>query len=55
VFGSLYLLAWFGVFFIMNNVYFSLFEEPGIRKRFGREYEIYASNVPTILQQVMRL
>jgi protein-S-isoprenylcysteine O-methyltransferase Ste14 len=52
VFGSLYLLAWFGVFFIMNNVYFSLFEEPGLRKRFGREYEIYASNVPRWIPRI---
>lgn len=37
---------WFGIFFAVNAVYFPLSEEPGLRRRFGAEYDEYASNVP---------
>ena len=33
-------------FFIINTIYFILKEEPDLRKRFGKEYEIYKKNVP---------
>lgn len=32
--------------FIFNTIYFILFEEPGLEKRFGREYLEYKKNVP---------
>jgi protein-S-isoprenylcysteine O-methyltransferase Ste14 len=44
--GSLALLSWFAVVFAVNAVYFPLAEEPGLRRRFGREYEEYAAHVP---------
>ena len=44
--GSQSLLIWSVSFFAVNAVWFPLVEEPGLRKRFGRDYEIYARNVP---------
>jgi len=46
LFGSLALLAWWAVVFGVNAVYFVLIEEPGLRERFGAEYEEYAARVP---------
>jgi protein-S-isoprenylcysteine O-methyltransferase Ste14 len=46
LFGSLELLAWFAVVFAVNAVYFPLVEEPGLRRRFGADYEEYAARVP---------
>ena len=46
LFGSLALLAWWAVVFGINAVYFVLIEEPGLRERFGAEYEEYAARVP---------
>jgi protein-S-isoprenylcysteine O-methyltransferase Ste14 len=46
LFGSLALLAWFACVFAVNAVYFVLVEEPGLRRRFGAEYEAYAARVP---------
>ena len=37
---------WAIVFLIINMFYFPLSEEPGLRKRFGKEYEEYCKNVP---------
>lgn len=36
----------FVLFWILNHVYFIFSEEPGLQKRFGREFEIYKENVP---------
>jgi protein-S-isoprenylcysteine O-methyltransferase Ste14 len=44
--GSAPLAAWFAVFFAANAAWFPLVEEPGLRRRFGREYERYARAVP---------
>lgn len=44
--GSVALLAWFAVVFAVNAVWFVLVEEPGLRRRFGTEYEAYAARVP---------
>jgi protein-S-isoprenylcysteine O-methyltransferase Ste14 len=46
LFGSLPLLAWFGAVFALNAIYFPLVEEPGLRERFGEDYERYRANVP---------
>lgn len=46
VFRSWNILIWAGCFFIINTVYFILSEEPGLKKRFGGEYEEYKRNVP---------
>lgn len=39
------LLVWTTVFFVGNSFYFPLVEEPGLRKRFGDDYEVYFRNV----------
>lgn len=44
--GSLGLLLWFGGFFAANAVWFPLVEEPGLRSRFGAQYDAYRANVP---------
>ena len=46
LFGSLGILAWAGVFAALNAVWFPLVEEPGLRERFGDEYDAYRRNVP---------
>lgn len=51
LFGSLPLLAWFAAFFAGNVVFFSLYEEPGLERRFGEDYRAYKANVPRWLPQ----
>lgn len=46
LFGSLPLLAWCAVFFACNHLFFRLYEEPGLERRFGEEYRAYKRNVP---------
>lgn len=46
VFRSWLLLLWFFIFFVINHVYFLVFEEPDLLKRFGSEYMEYKSKVP---------
>ncbi len=46
LFGSLPLLIWFAAFFAGNAVFFSLYEEPGLERRFGEDYRAYKANVP---------
>jgi protein-S-isoprenylcysteine O-methyltransferase Ste14 len=46
LFGSLAVLAWWAFAFALNAVYFVLVEEPGLRDRFGAEYDAYAARVP---------
>lgn len=43
---SLNIIAWAGIFFITNNIYFVLYEEPDLEKKFGDEYREYKKNVP---------
>ena len=43
---SLALLAWWACVFVINAVYFVHVEEPGLRRRFGADYEAYAARVP---------
>lgn len=38
--------AWLLLFAAINHVYFLLFEEPGLVRRFGEEYERYRAAVP---------
>jgi protein-S-isoprenylcysteine O-methyltransferase Ste14 len=46
LFGSVAVLIWAAVVFAVNAVYFVLVEEPGLRRRFGADYEAYAARVP---------
>ena len=43
--GSWGVLAWAGTVFVINDVYFRFIEEPGLRDRFGAEYEAYCARV----------
>jgi protein-S-isoprenylcysteine O-methyltransferase Ste14 len=38
--------AWLALFFVLNNLYFSLSEEKGLEARFGDDYRLYKQNVP---------
>ena len=44
--GSWHLAGWMLVFFLLNAIYFPLFEEPGLERRFGEDYQRYKANVP---------
>jgi protein-S-isoprenylcysteine O-methyltransferase Ste14 len=45
-FASWPILGWMAVFWLVNAVYFPLFEEKGLEKRFGEDYRRYKANVP---------
>ncbi len=40
------IFCWMLFFFIINYVYFIVKEEPDLKKRFGKDYEVYKKNVP---------
>jgi protein-S-isoprenylcysteine O-methyltransferase Ste14 len=40
------------VFVVVNAIYFPLVEEPGLRRRFGADYEEYCARVPRWLPRV---
>ena len=44
--GSAAIAIWAATFFSINAIYFPLAEEPGLRRRFGPEYDEYRKNVP---------
>ena len=50
--GSLPLLLWFAGVLAVNAVYLPLVEEPGLRKRFGTDYDAYRANVPRWLPRL---
>jgi protein-S-isoprenylcysteine O-methyltransferase Ste14 len=50
--GSPPLLLWFAAVFAVNAVYFPLVEEPGLRRRFGADYDAYRANVPRWLPRL---
>jgi protein-S-isoprenylcysteine O-methyltransferase Ste14 len=52
LFGSLLLLAGLGLFAVINAVYTPLSEEPGLRRRFGAEYDNYCRHVPRWLPRL---
>jgi protein-S-isoprenylcysteine O-methyltransferase Ste14 len=39
------LLVWTSVVFVLNAIYMPLVEEPGLRSRFGADYDRYCENV----------
>ena len=45
-FLSIKILVWALLFFVLNNLYFLIYEEPNLEKRFGDEYVEYKKNVP---------
>jgi protein-S-isoprenylcysteine O-methyltransferase Ste14 len=46
LFLSSEIAVWAFLFFVINTLYFILSEEPGLEKRFGKEYLEYKQNVP---------
>src|SRR4030042_3100205 len=45
--GSWVVGIWACVFVFINHVYFLLSEEPGLERRFGEDYRVYKTNVPS--------
>ena len=43
---SFNIIIWAVMFFFINTVYFILYEEPSLEKRFGKEYMEYKRDVP---------
>jgi protein-S-isoprenylcysteine O-methyltransferase Ste14 len=46
LFGSVSLLIWAAIFLVVNHLFFLLYEEPAMERRFGEEYRAYAREVP---------
>jgi len=46
LFGSPWLVIWSAAFLAINCMYFLMYEEPGLERRFGEEYRRYKRNVP---------
>jgi protein-S-isoprenylcysteine O-methyltransferase Ste14 len=44
--GSWPVGLWAGLFIFINHIYFTASEEPGLEKRFGKDYRAYKENVP---------
>jgi protein-S-isoprenylcysteine O-methyltransferase Ste14 len=44
--------VWAAVFALMNVVYIPLIEEPGLERRFGRDYTLYRQNVPRFVPRL---
>ena len=42
---SFNIFLWALAFFIMNNIFFTLYEEPNLVKKFGKEYQEYKRKV----------
>ena len=51
-FRSLGVAIELAAFFAVNALYFPLVEEPGMRRRFGSEYDEYSARVPRWLPRV---
>jgi protein-S-isoprenylcysteine O-methyltransferase Ste14 len=51
---SLVLLLWSVFFFTGNILYFLLWEEPGLERRFGDEYRAYKKQVPMFIPFIRR-
>jgi protein-S-isoprenylcysteine O-methyltransferase Ste14 len=46
LFGSLPLLAWAAAFFAVNHLFFVLYEEPHLERRYGDPYRAFRREVP---------
>jgi protein-S-isoprenylcysteine O-methyltransferase Ste14 len=52
VLGMPALLEWAAIFLAANALWMPLVEEPGLRRRFGSQYDVYAANVPRWLPRL---
>jgi len=50
--GSWPVLILLALFAATNTIYMPLVEEPGLRRRFGADYEVYRANVPRWLPRL---
>lgn len=50
--GSWLVGAWTCLFVLINHLYFLLSEEPGLEKRFGKDYRMYKTGVPRWIPRV---
>lgn len=50
--ASLAIGIWTAIFLVINMIYFPFSEEPGLRKRFGIEYDEYCKNVPRYIPRL---
>jgi protein-S-isoprenylcysteine O-methyltransferase Ste14 len=50
--GSVAILIWFALFFLLNAVYIPMSEERGLEQRFGDEYRHYKEHVPRWLPRL---
>lgn len=39
------ILIWAAAFFVINNIYFTVYEEPDLERKFGKDYQDYRSQV----------
>ena len=44
--GSWVLVTWAGLFVLINHIYFVLYEEQGLERRYGESYRVYKDNTP---------
>lgn len=49
ILNSINLFYWMIIFFIVNCIYFKLFEEKQLENKFGREYWEYKQKVPMLI------
>jgi protein-S-isoprenylcysteine O-methyltransferase Ste14 len=49
---SLKIFIWAVIFFTLNHLFFIIYEEPTLKKKFGDEYHEYKRNVPRWLPRV---
>ena len=52
LFAAPAIATWLAVFMAINAVYIPFSEEPGLRRRFGADYETYCKNVPRWLPRL---
>jgi protein-S-isoprenylcysteine O-methyltransferase Ste14 len=50
--GSWMVGIWACLFVLINHIYFVLWEEPGLGKRFGEAYRVYKADVPRWLPRL---
>jgi len=46
------ILIWAGEFFVINIIYFIIYEEPNLENRFGEQYRQYKKNVNTWVPRI---
>ena len=46
VFGSTAIAIWAAIFALITHVFFLVYEEPSVERRFGDAYRLYKQNVP---------